>query len=352
MVYLILTFLKLQGVRGIRLFIFPGAIGGKVMALTAYNMDVQRFIMGNGQSTTAKKTTILEAIETAVIATGKSFEKLFPAKTKRRQVMDDILFMVSGSGICKVGAKKLAERNNCSVRTVGTAVKHLEETGEILVAKLADGNNKYIFIYKKHPNFIQILKEVFYLDEAQISDVISEGSSEHISELKNSESIGAVSVESEKSTSNYNNLNNLKQEKNIIKHTIERDLKMTVKDRAIMRQKLENEYAANEFQLRFYDEIQSFPFPAAIQDQAGILSLRLGLNGCADRQGVIRGIQVLSNMAKNMMAGVEIDNVVAVFSKGLESGIGLVKADKQHKQAPEKPTKPPVQFYNWLEERY
>ena len=138
-----------------------------MLKLTAYNQDVQRYLQG-GKSTRLRKATIIDIIQESVLATGKSFDKLFPNKSKRKAVMDEIIFYLSGSGICKVAAETLAKNTEASVRTVYDAVKKLKETGEILVGGLADGKNKYIFVLKSHPNFKEILREVFFIDELPV----------------------------------------------------------------------------------------------------------------------------------------------------------------------------------------
>ena len=52
-------------------------------------------------------------------------------------------------------------------------VRALKQTGEILVAGLADGKNKYVFVLKTHPNFT-IMKEVFYINANQIAERTAE----------------------------------------------------------------------------------------------------------------------------------------------------------------------------------
>ena len=102
--------------------------------------------------------------------------------------MDRIIYMLSGNGICKISAETLARKAGCSVRTVNTAVRALKQAGQILVAGLADGKNKYIFVLKMHPNFPTIMKEVFYLNKEQISELVAE----QIAEQESAETIEAV----------------------------------------------------------------------------------------------------------------------------------------------------------------
>ncbi|RUU69350.1 HTH domain-containing protein, partial [Mesorhizobium sp. M7A.F.Ca.MR.362.00.0.0] len=76
----------------------------------------------------------------------------------QKLVLDEIVYFLSGKGIWKIGADKLAERVGCSERTVYNAVRAIKQTGTILVCRLADNNaGKYIFVYKDHPNFDDIM---------------------------------------------------------------------------------------------------------------------------------------------------------------------------------------------------
>lgn len=303
---------------------------------TAYNQDVQRYMM-NGGCNTIRKTTILETIEQAVIMAGASFEKLFPAKSKRQAVLDEVIYYLSGSGICKVAASTLAEKVGASVRTVSAAVKSMKETGEIIVAGLADGKNKYVFVLKSHPNFKNIMKEVFFVDYA-------EQIAEQIAEQDFSGTVGAVSVEGQKTDPNYSSSFNSLQERDIIQQSIEIDVQDSVKNTAEARQKLQG-YAANEHQLMLFDQIQEFPFPQEIKDAAGVLSLRVGMD--CDAKRMLKALKLLNKMSINMVDGVEIRHIAAVFSTEMQ------KRDSEKLEVPaEKPEKrKPVAFYNWLTDR-
>lgn len=309
--------------------------------LTAYNKDVQRFMMKNGRCTTKRKTAIITAIEEAVINAGGSFGKLFPSKSKRKDVMDEIMFLLSGSGICKVESKTLANKLNCSVRTVFDAVKNIKATGEVLVAGLADGKNKYVFVLKSHTNFETIMKEVFFLETTGQNDG-------QIAELQDAENVETTGIDEKKTTINGFDLNISKQERDIIQRFIENDVQESESNTAEMREKLVN-YTANENQLMFFDLIMDFPFPQAIKDKAGILALRMGMD--CDEKRRAKAWCLLNNIASNMVNGVEIRNVVAVFSEGIDKPLDRYIVKKAEMVAPPKPKlKIPV-FYNWLEER-
>jgi hypothetical protein len=298
----------------------------KPLHLTAYNKDVQRFIMHGGSCSTVKKRTILEAIEESVINGGISFEKLFPPKTKRQEVLDYIIFLLSGSGICKVNSKTIAEKVGCTVRTVSNAVKNIKETKEILVCGLADGKNKYVFVLKSHPNFKSILKEVFFLDNA-------EQIAETISEQQNRESVGTLSVVTEKSSSNHNNFFISKQEKDIIRDSIETEVKVSNDYQ---------QYFTSNMQNKLYHQILSLSYPKVIMDNAGHFALRAGN---IDEKGFVKALKAVSKIAKYIEGGMDIKYPLAVFECEL-------KADAFVGNAPEKViARKIVPFYNWLEER-
>ncbi|MGG0442894.1 cytosolic protein, partial [Bacillus mycoides] len=218
--------------------------------LTAYNSDVQKYMQQN-QLSTQKKNEIIDAIRNRIGDTNQSFESLFPARSKRKEVMDHIVYMLSGNGICKISSETLASKADCSVRTVNATVRALKETEEIIVAGLADGKNKYVFVLKMHPNFTTIMKEVFYIDTEQIAEL----NAGQVAEQKNHEPLETVGLETEKTSSNYNNslnsFNSLKQEKNNEKvslmESIENELKEAQND---VKKEFEriHTYYVNEFQ--------------------------------------------------------------------------------------------------------
>lgn len=310
--------------------------------LTAYNQDVQRFFQG-GYCNKIRKETILLTIEEKVFEMGKSFGQLFP--NKRKQVLDEIIYLLSGTGICKIGADKLAEKVNCSVRTVKSAVASIKQTDQLVVARLADDKaGKYIFVYKEHPNFHQILKEVFFLDSLPESDVVAPPLAPLVAPLQNAEPVAAVSVKGQKTSSNHINSFNSLQEKDSIQQAIENDVQDSNKNQEKTREKLQA-YQANDYQLMLFDEIMAFPFPNSIKTVAGTIALRVGMD--CDEKKVLRAIQLLNKMAINIVNGVEIRNIVAVFSDGMVNQRYLLSP----KPPVQQPKTPKVPFYNWLEDR-
>ncbi|MES1051475.1 hypothetical protein FOA24_19560 [Bacillus thuringiensis] len=155
--------------------------------MTAYNKDVQKYMQLN-KLCSQKKNEIIDAIRNNVSGNNQSFESLFPTRSKRKDVMDHIIYLLSGNGICKISAETLASKADCSVRTVNATVCALKQTSEIVVGGLADGKNKYVFVLKMHPNFTTIMKEVFYIDTEQIAEL----NAEQVAEQKNAETVEAV----------------------------------------------------------------------------------------------------------------------------------------------------------------
>ncbi|MBK5446080.1 cytosolic protein [Peribacillus sp. TH24] len=271
---------------------------------TAYNKDVQKYMTGNELSS-SRKSVIIEKIEKMVVAAGESFERLFPVRSKRKDVMDHVIYLLSGNGICKIAATTLADKADCSVRTVNTAVNALKKTGEVLVAGLADGKNKYVFVLKSHENFQAILKDVFYINSEQITEHFAG----QVAEQKNVESLGTVGVEGEKTSSNnINSFNSLitKQEKDIIKDSIECELKSEENG--------PTQYYVNPFQEILYDTIKNHSYHAEIKKNASVLGLRLGSN--ATKAYLNLSLQAVTKIDRFLYRGGTVDeSIPAMFTK-------------------------------------
>ena len=61
--------------------------------LTAYNADVQKYMQRNRLST-QKKYEIMDTMRKCVDDTNQSFESLFPSRSKRKDVMDHIIYLL------------------------------------------------------------------------------------------------------------------------------------------------------------------------------------------------------------------------------------------------------------------
>ncbi|MDM8364841.1 cytosolic protein [Bacillus thuringiensis] len=320
--------------------------------LTAYNADVQKYIQQNRLST-QKKYEIIAAMRKRVDDANQSFECLFPSRSKRKVVMDHIIYMLSGNGICKISAETLADKADCSVRTVTDTVRALKQTGEILVAGLADGKNKYVFVLKTHPNFTTIMKEVFYIDAYQIA----EQNAEQVAEQKNPETVEAVSLKDENTSSNYNNsinsLTTLKQEKNndrvSLMESIEIELNEAQND---IHKEFErvHTYFVNEYQEMMYHTIKAGTYHPILKTTASIIGLRVGSN-CDESlfRLAFNALGKIDRFLKNN--GILTDSVQALFSRVYSDNIKLLKAPKKaHTSSSDVPNnEKPFVFYNWLE---
>ena len=318
---------------------------------TAYNNDVQKYMTGNDLSS-GKKKTIIEHIEKTVTLAGESFERLFPTRTKRKDVMDHIIYLLSGNGICKVSATTLAKKTDCSVRTVNNAVSALKKTSEVLVGGLADGKNKYVFVLKSHKNFKAIMKDVFYID----ADLITKQNANHVAEQENSETLETLSVDSEKTVSNINNpfnsINSLKQEKNnykeSIKDSIENELKESQNDVQKEFERI-NEYYVNEYQEMMYYTIKSSSFHYDLKMNASLIGFRVGSNCDKDMFNMaLNAVGKIDRFLKN--GGTISDSVQALFSKVYEDNIKTSQKTNTSKSEKFGGHARKIPFYNWLEE--
>ncbi|EOP95765.1 hypothetical protein IGM_00814 [Bacillus cereus HuB4-4] len=324
--------------------------------ITAYNKDIQKYMQQNRLST-QKKNEIIDVIRNRAYDNNQSFESLFPARSKRKEVMDHIVYMLSGNGICKISAETLAAKASCSVRTVNATVRALKETGEVIVAGLADGKNKYVFVLKMHPNFTTIMKEVFYIDTEQIAEL----NAGQVAEQKNTKTIEAVGLETEKTSSNYNNsinsinsFNSLKQEKNndrvSLMESIENELKEAQND---VKKEFEriHVYYVNEYQEMMYHTIKAGTYHPILKTNASIIGLRVGSN--CDKGLFCLAFNALGKVDRFLKSnGTLTDNVQALFSKVYSDNIKISKVPKKANTSNSDASKPhtKVPFYNWLEE--
>lgn len=316
------------------LFLLKGSRFSMKKLYTAYNKDVQKYMTGNELSS-GRKNIIIEKIEKIVIEAGECFERLFPVRSKRKDVMDHIIYLLSGNGICKVAATTLADKADCSVRTVNAAVNALKKTGEVLVAGLADGKNKYVFVLKSHENFQAILKDVFYINTEQITEHFAG----QVAEQKNSEPLAPVSVEGEKTSSN--NINSIissisKQEKDSIKDSIESELKTEEKD--------PTQYFVNPYQEKLYDTIQAINYHFELKRHAAVLGLRIGSNSTkTDLNFAIKAVSKIDRFLAR--GGIVEGSIPAMFTKIYTDHLNyMVKSEVKVKQVA------PCALVNWLEE--
>lgn len=292
--------------------------------LTAYNQDVQRYIE---KGSPEAKREIIKTIKEESLKNGINFNRLFPSGSKRMKVLDEIIYMLSNGGICKIASETLANNTGASVRTVNDAVKGIKELGMFIVAGLADGKNKYVFVYKKHADFKGILANVFYLNAEQIA--------EQIAEQKKAETVDTKGVEGRNTSSNSINSSIIKQEKDILRESIENDIKETDL----------KEYTDNEYQLKLYETIKSSIYDERIKKDASIICLRAGSN--LDESFYNKALITVAKIDKHLTLGGDIkESIPALFDKIYLDRI-LYK-DYYKTESPKK-IRNTSYLYNWLE---
>lgn len=310
--------------------------------LTATNQRVQFYLTyTTDRPNKALKRDRLNQLEERLNDRGVMLDELFP--NKQADVLDHILYITSAAGISKIGAETLAERCGASVRTVTSAVKALKSTGEYIVGRLIKtkgGAGKYIFIDKKHPNFREIMREVFSLSDYKLADLLASLSAEQKSEKSHE----AVGVESDNSSSNLNISFISKHEKHkYVGEDIEA-IQKAIEENTEPSLEYVKEYATNKRQIAFYELLEAMPYPDRVKSVRHVLALRTG-SDCNDKR-FLEAKDAIHSIAMQILEGIEIDNVVAAFT-------GLL--NKRMSYNVPKPNVPvnvrPVPFYDWLEER-
>lgn len=328
--------------------------------LTVYNSTVQSYIQNSNEkaSTSAKKALLSQFIQN-LEAQGLNFEELFPYK--QREVLDEILYCVSGCGIWKIGSETLAKKANVSVKTVNNCVKKLKDTGLFIVARLiAHGPGKYVFVSKLHPNLKAILAEVFKMDKERITEQITEP----FTEPEKHQSLGAQGIEGDFSSSNLTNSFNLSKqdlknnniyinlrEKEAIKESIDQESIMSLEQQ----EKQLKMYANNPMQLELFNFIKMMPFPGIIKDHAYKLALVVGSD--AEKKDFVIAKDVITHLAARLNSGYSVNSTIrAVFEaaylnarKDRKNKVIFNQEDFTKAAAPKAVRK--VQFYNWLEVR-
>lgn len=319
--------------------------------LTAYNKDIQKYV---GFGCTNKRDTLLFQLETDVLASGVSFERLFPPRTKRKDVLKRILLLVSSTGIAKVSRQYLADNVGCSIRTVSEAVANLKDTGKILVAGLADGKNKYVFLLKSHDNFQLYLKDVFYLTGGDAMRIAGGTAQQEYAVNADTTTIDD-DFQGSKSFKPVKPLIT-KHESDIISVSVENELSSVNKNRE-KESKMVDEYYSNSLQRDFYKYFRNdITLSPIIRDSIAILGLRLGSN--CNTHGLRNANQAVMKIQGFISAGGTVrEGIPALFTSIYRHGLNMDKYIKAYAQKnvvipidlTEKVKK--VVFYNWLEER-
>ena len=311
--------------------------------LTATNQRVQFYLnYTTEQPSTSAKRNRLDALKSTLEEKDIMLDELFPYK--QLAVVDRIIYLTSGAGIAKVGAEKLAEKCEVSIRTVTNAVRALKETGEFIVGRLIKtqgGAGKYIFVDKKHANCYEIMREVFSYSDYKFAELISDKNAEQ----EIIESVETVSLNDEKQSPNIN-IFSIKQEKEKYVNNIADAIKDASEEETTPSREYVEKYASNSLQIEFYDLLDGLAYPKPIDDVKHVLALRIGSD--CDMKHFIKAKNLVHSISMRILEGYKFTNIPAAFSAALTKSesyeVPPVKAKPKY---PERP----VAFYNWLNER-
>lgn len=319
--------------------------------LMTTNKRVQFFLTyTTDKPATALKQKRLALLEKALERRNIMLDELFPIK--QLKVLDYILYITSGAGICKVGAEHIAKKCDVSVTTVYNAVRALKQTDEFIIARLVKsggGAGKYVFVDKKHANFNEIMREVFGFSDSKIAELFVEQSF--------AEQPDVSRLESNNQSSNIDIY--LKHELSNKYISISHDTKEAVQgeveksnDNSI---DFINTYASNPYQIALYEFISNMPYSNKVFSKRAVIGLRVG-SDCDFNRFVIAK-KVIHSIAMRIAEGFVFENVVAVFSKALAESVKRGKLEERVILSEVKPglsderVTPVVPFYNWLTQR-
>lgn len=321
------------------------------MILTASNERVQAYLLGNIPPTTTAKKKRLEKFEKLLQTFGLFLSELFP--NKQKNVLDEILYLTSGCGICKIGADRLAERAGVSERTVSTAVRQLKSTDQYIVARINSGHaGKYIFVDKLHPNFKEIMDFVFNLDAEQFAYPVAS--------LQQAENLDITVSNNKKLDSNYSSSfiktsflynNNLLNE---MDNEAIQEIQKAIDEEPVInldtQKEYLNEYATNEYQHLIFDTMRIFPLHKELENNLYKLSLRVGSNATIKEFNIAKNVMFELNM-QLIQATTEIKNsVTALFSLLYKEALLNTNHSKELIE-PNNTVSSNAIFYNWLDER-
>ena len=320
--------------------------------LTATNKKVQLYLTYSAEKPSIKlKQYRMELLEQALEQKGLEISEVFP--NKQKIILDYILYITAAKGISKVGADRIAERCNVSVRTVKTVVKTLKSLDEFMVARLISstgGIGKYIFIDKKHNNFKAIMSEVFSLSDVEIAL--------HFAQQNQAENLGINGSKATKESSNY--INNKTRKINIYNMASNdiNSLKTSIdqEETLILEKQKERllEYATNEYQIALFDFLSTMPCLATeISNNLYKLALSIGHEATARHFHIAKNILLDFNIRLLERSLVISTSIRALFEqKYLEQ---LKRPQNASYDLTESFKNRPVitnsNFYNWLEER-
>lgn len=179
--------------------------------MTTTNQRVQFYLThSDGKASKHAKIKRMQQIEHDLEQHNLFIDELFSRKKIR--VLDEIVYLCTVCGVCKIGADKLAANAGTSIRTANSTIQIFKayKTIGIFVGYLKE-SHKYVFIDLRHPDAKELLANLFSLSDTQIAVLFAEC----FAVCPSSKKPGITSVTSDilspnSKTNNTKDINNLK----------------------------------------------------------------------------------------------------------------------------------------------
>lgn len=321
------------------------------MILTASNERVQSYLLANTPPSTKAKETRLDLFIQLIQKAGGFLSELFPRK--QEQVLDEIIYLTSGSGIAKIGADRLAERADVSARTLSTVVNKIKTTDQYIVARINNGRaGKYIFVDKLHANFKEIMDVVFNLDASQHAY--------QFASLEKSETVDTTALNIDNSGSNHlssiintSSLNN-KYINNQIDNEAVQEIQKEIVNEPVMdlneQQKMIEQYATNEYQKLYFETMNTFPLHEEILSSLYKLALRVGSDATSKHFHAAKTATMELNMQLHQRTTNIKESMISLFTTMYKNVLNQ-EIVPEAGETPIKIESNRIVFYNWLDER-
>jgi len=305
--------------------------------LTTTNKRAQFYYnYSGGLHSRQAKEKRLELLEDSLNKQGLFADELFPMK--QGKMLDKIIYDTTANGICKIGSTKLAEYANASTSTVTNFNRNLKITGQFIIGRLRNSRTncgKLVYVDKLHTNFSEIMRDVFLLNAEQITELIAKQDF--------SESVGTVSIEPNKSTSNIINSFNSKQASNIYINESYKAIQEEIEKESTNTKECLQLYTSNPYQVALYEFLDSLPLPLPLESNKVVLALRIGSD--ADILVFNKAKTLIVEMADRINAGYKYERVVAAFTGGLLKALSYPSPGEK---SDTKSNRSVPAFYDWL----
>lgn len=113
----------------------------------------------------------MQQLEQDLEKRGEYIDELFQRKTIR--VLDEIAYLTTMCGVIKIGADRLANNADVSVRTVYNAVKTIKTNAVGFYVGYLKNSHKYVFVDLKHKDAKAMLADLFKLSEREIAELFA-----------------------------------------------------------------------------------------------------------------------------------------------------------------------------------